>query len=123
MFSLEIRLSLKIKYLELLLLLLAPRKQTLPIFLHEKGIKIIIFISSLPYYDCHGLLEKISMPCQGSSRGPFHLKFSTLPRCYKARLYSKAVQVYDIPNLYPVTSFPSTLNSSLNSQKYKNHWK
>ena len=41
----------------------------------------------------------------------------------KAGLYGKAVQVYYIPNLYPVTFSPSILNSSSNSKKYKNHWK
>ena len=39
----------------------------------------------------------------------------------KAGLYRKAVQVYYIPNLYPVTFSPSILNSSSNSQEYKNH--
>ena len=37
----------------------------------------------------------------------------------KAGLYRKAVQVYYIPKLYPVAFSPSILNSSLNSQKYK----
>ena len=47
---------------------------------------------------------KISpFPSQGSNRGPFDLKSSTLSRQCKAILYHKAVQVYDIPNLYPVT--------------------
>ena len=41
----------------------------------------------------------------------------------KAGLYRKAAQVYDIPNLYPVTFSLFMLNSSWNSQKYKNHWK
>ena len=41
----------------------------------------------------------------------------------KAGLYRKAVQIYYIPNLYPVTFSPSILNSSSNFQKYKNHWK
>ena len=48
-------------------------------------------------------LKQSPCPGRGSNRGPFDLKSSTLPRRYKAGLYRKAVQVYDIPNLYPVT--------------------
>ena len=38
----------------------------------------------------------------------------------KASLYRRAVQVYEIPNQYPMTFSPSILKSSSKSQKYKN---
>ena len=48
-------------------------------------------------------LKKFPCPSRGSNRGPFDPEASTLPRAIKAGLYRKAVQVYYIPNLYPVT--------------------
>ena len=39
---------------------------------------------------------------RGSNRGPFDLKANSLLRPYKSGLFRKAVQVYDIPKLYPV---------------------
>ena len=78
--------------------------------------------STLQQFKMSRTFKKFSCLGRGSNRGPFDLQSSTLPRhSTKAGLYRKAVQVYDIPNHYPVTFSPSIMNSSSNFQKYKNH--
>ena len=56
-------------------------------------------------------LKKSPCPGRGSNRGPFELKSIAI----KAGLYRKAVQVYIIPNVYPVTYI--FLNSPISSDK------
>ena len=64
---------------------------------------------------CHGLLKNFHAPAEDRtgdlsiySRALYHIAI-------KAGLYRKAVQVYDISSLYPMTFSPSILNSSSNS--------
>ena len=77
----------------------------------------------LSIYFCHGLLKNSHAPAEDRTGGPSIYSLALYHVAIKAGLYSKAVQVYDIPNLYPVTFSPSILNSSSNSQEYKNHRK
>ena len=72
---------------------------------------------------CHGLLKNSHAPAEDRTGDPSIYSLVLYHVAIKAGLYRKAVQVYYIPNLYPVTFSPSILNSSSNSQKYKNHWK
>ena len=70
--------------------------------------------------------QKVSMPQPKIEPGTLRsiVKHQALYHvAIKAGLYRKSVQVFDIPNLYPVTFSCSILNWSWNSQKYKNHWK
>ena len=72
---------------------------------------------------CHGLLKNLHVPAKDRTGDPSIYSLALYHVAIKAGLYRKAVQVYYIPNLYPVTFSPSILNSSSNSQEYKNHWK
>ena len=74
------------------------------------------------WYICHGLLKYLHCPGRGSNGDPSIYSRALYHVAIKAGLY-KAVQVYYKPNLYPVTFSPSILNSSSNSQEYKNHLK
>ena len=69
--------------------------------------------------------KNLHVPAEDRTRDPLISSLALYHVALKAGLYRKAVQVYDIPNLYPVTFSPSILNLSSNSQKYmyKNHWK
>ena len=49
------------------------------------------------------ILKNLPVPAGDRTGDVFDLEASTLPRRYKIGLYRQAVQVYDIPNLYPVT--------------------
>ena len=70
---------------------------------------------------CHGLLKNFHAPAGDRTGDPSIYSQALYHVAIKAGLYRKAVQVYYIPNLYPVTFSPSILNSSSNSQEYKNH--
>ena len=72
---------------------------------------------------CHGLLKNFHAPAEDRTGDPSISSLALYHVAIKAGLYRKAVQVYYIPNLYPVTFSPSILNSSSNSQEYKNHLK
>ena len=82
-----------------------------------------------PATSCGGVLlsrtlkKFLHVPAEDRTRDPSIYSLALYHVAIKAGLYRKAVQVYYIPNLYPVTFSPSILNSSSNSQKYKNHWK
>ena len=69
------------------------------------------------------LKKNLHVPAEDRTGDPSISSVALYHVAIKVGLYHKAVQVYDIPNLYPVTFFPSILNSSSNSQEYKNHWK
>ena len=71
----------------------------------------------------HGLLKNLYALAEDRTGDPSINSLALYHVAIKACLYHKTVQVYDIPNLYPVTFSPSILNLSSNSQKYKNHWK
>ena len=49
------------------------------------------------------ILKESLCPGQRFELGPFDLNANTLSHCYKVGLYRKAVQAYDIPNLYSET--------------------
>ena len=51
-----------------------------------------------------------------------HMYLPQIGDRHKTSLYPKAIQVYDIPNLYPVTFSPSISNLSSDSQEYKSHF-
>ena len=91
--------------------------------------RFIIFITNDRYFTvleifwCHGLLKNSHATAEDRTGDPSIYSLTLYHVAIKAGLYRKAVQVYYIPNLYPVTFSPSILNSSSNSQKYKNHWK
>ena len=70
---------------------------------------------------CHGLLKNLHSPAEDRTGDPWIYSRALYHVAIKAGLYRKAVQVYDIPNQYPVTFSPSMLNLSSNSQEYKNH--
>ena len=70
----------------------------------------------------NGLLKNFHAPAEDRTGDLSILRRALYHVAIKAGLYRKAVQVYHIPNLYPVTFSPSILNSSSNSQKYKKHW-
>ena len=72
---------------------------------------------------CHGLLKNIHVPAEDRTGDPSICSRTLFHVAIKAGLHRKVVQVYAIPNLYPVTFSPSILNSSSNSKNYKNHWK
>ena len=72
---------------------------------------------------CHGLLKNSHAPAEDRTGDPSICSLALYHVAIKAGLYRKAVQVYYKPNLYPVTFSPSILNSSSNSQEYKNHLK
>ena len=73
--------------------------------------------------NCHGLLKKLHAPAKDRTGDPSIYSLALYHVTVKAGLYRKAVQVYYIPNLYPVTFSPSILNASSNYQEYKNHLK
>ena len=72
---------------------------------------------------CHGLLKNVHAQAEDRTGDPSIYSLALYHVAIKAGLYRKAVQVYYIPNLYPVTFSTSILNSSSNSQKHKDHWK
>ena len=73
--------------------------------------------------DMSRTLKKFHAPAEDRTGDPSISSRALYHVAIKAGVYRKAVQVYDTPNLYPVTLSPSILNSSSNSQKYKNHMK
>ena len=66
---------------------------------------------------CHGLLKNFHVPAEDRTGDPSIYSLAVYHVAIKAGLYRKAVQVYYIPNLYPVTFSPSILNSSSNSHE------
>ena len=52
---------------------------------------------------CHGLLKNFCVPAEDGTGDPSILRRALYHVAIKAGLYRKAVQVYYIPNLYPVT--------------------
>ena len=98
--------------------------------IHYKDSKLSLLCSppclirDIPIYKRHWTLKKsFNVPAEDRTGDPSIYSLALYHVAIKAGLYRKAVQVYHIPNLYPVTFSPSILNSSSNSQKYKNHWK
>ena len=68
-------------------------------------------------------LKNPHVPAEDRTGDPSIYSLALYHVAIKAGLYHKAVQVYNIPNQYPVTFSPSILNSSSNFQEYKNHLK
>ena len=87
--------------------------------LAEEELELEALVESLR----HRLLKHVNAPAEDRTGDPLISSRALYHVAIKAGLFRKAVQVYDIPNLYPVTFSPSILNSSSNSQEYKNHWK
>ena len=52
---------------------------------------------------CHGLLKNLHVPAEDRTGDPSISSPALYHVAIKAGLYRKAVQVYYIPNLYPVT--------------------
>ena len=103
---------------------LLPVKQIISLRVDSHWKEYIILLCFVTKKEYSKLTFKVP-PCPGqnqtgdpsiSSRALYHVAI-------KASLNRKAVQVYHMPTLYPVTFSPSILNSSSNSQEYKNHWK
>ena len=61
----------------------------------------------------HGLLKKSPCPDRGSNRVPWIYSRALYHVPIKAGLYHKAVQVYDISNLYPVTFASRVVSAEL----------
>ena len=53
--------------------------------------------------ECHGLLKNSHAPAEDRTGDHSIYRLALYHVAIKAGLYRKAVQVYDIPNLYPVT--------------------
>ena len=88
------------------------------------GVVVVVVVALLFYVHgkiCHGLLKNFHAPAEDRTGNPSIYSLALYHVAIKAGLYRKAVQVYDIPNLYPVTFSLSMVNSSSNSQEYKNH--
>ena len=68
-------------------------------------------------------LKNLHAPAEDRTGNPSIYSRALYHVAIKADLYREAVEVYDIPNLYPVTFSLSILNSSSNSQEFKNHRK
>ena len=54
---------------------------------------------------CHRLFTKLHAPAEDQTGDPLIYSLALYHVAVKAGLYPKAVQVYYIPNLYPVTLF------------------
>ena len=59
---------------------------------------------------CHRLLKNFYVPAEDRTGDLSILRQALYYVAIKASLYREAVQVYYIPNLYPVTFSPSILN-------------